>query len=86
MECPCTRTRLGSKGPLIHSFVRSSARRLCHADEAQQGGNSCLWCHCLDDIVVRMRKAMAMPWSKYGCFSTEIGVVQEWESVLWNLS
>ena len=77
MECSCTRTRLGSKGPLIHGFVRSSARLLCHADEGQQGRHSCLWCHCPDDIVVRMRKVLAMPWSKYVCFSAEIGDVQE---------
>ena len=38
-------TRLVSKGPLIHCFVRSWVRRatLCHSDEPQRGQNSCPW-------------------------------------------
>ena len=37
----------------------TGVNRLCHADEAKQGRNSC---HCLDDMAVRMCKVLARPW------------------------
>ena len=75
MECSCTRTRLGSKGPLIHSFVRSSARRLCHAYETQQSETAVYGCHCPDDMVVRMRRVLFILRSQYVFFSAVIGML-----------
>ena len=75
MECSCTRTRLGSKGPLIHGFVRLSARRLCHAYETQQSETAVYGCHCPDDMVVRMRRVLFILRSQYVFFSTVIGML-----------
>ena len=47
-------TRLVSKGPLQHGFVRSSTRRLCILMSPNKGGTVVLSCHCLDDMAVRM--------------------------------
>ena len=69
MECSCTRTPLGSKGPLIHGFVHSSARRLCHAYETQQSETAVYGCHCPDDMVVHMRRVLFIPRSRYEFFS-----------------
>ena len=75
MECSCIRTRLGSKGPLIHGFVCSSARRLCHAYETQQSETAVYGCHCPDDMVVRMRRVLFILRSQYVFFSTVIGML-----------
>ena len=58
MEFSCTRIRLGSKGPLIHGFVRSSARRLGHAHDTQQCDTAVYGYHCPDDMVVRMHQVL----------------------------
>ena len=76
MECSCTRTRLGSKGPLIHGFVRSSARRLCHAYETQQSETAVYGCHCPDDMVVQMCRVLFIPRSRYVFFSAVIGMLR----------
>ena len=75
MECSCTRTRLGSKGPLIHGFVHSSARRLCHAYETQQSETAVYGCHCPDDMVVQMCRVLFIPRSRYVFFSAVIGML-----------
>ena len=75
MECSCIRTRLGSKGPLIHGFVRSSARRLCHAYETQQSETAVYGCHYPDDMVVRMRRVLFILRSRYVFFSAVIGIL-----------
>ena len=71
MECSSTGTRLRSKGPLIHGFVHSSARRLCHAYETQQGETAVDGCHCPYDMVLRMRRVLFIPRSRYVFFSAE---------------
>ena len=75
MECSCIRTRLGSKGSLIHGFVRSSARRLCHAYETQQSETAVYGCHCPDDMVVRMPRVLFILRSRYVFFSAVIGIL-----------
>ena len=75
MECSCTRTRLGSKGHVIHGFVRSSARRLCHAYETQQSETAVYGCHYPDDMVVRMRRVLLIMRSRYVFFSAVIGLL-----------
>ena len=75
MQCSSTRTLLGSKGPLIHGFVRSSARRLCHAYETQQSETSVYGCHCPDDMVVRMPRVLFILQSRYVFFSAVIGML-----------
>ena len=47
------------KGRLHRAFSPISARRLCHADEAETAVHGCL---CQGDMAVRMRKALARPW------------------------
>ena len=63
------------KGPLIHGFVSSSARRLCHDYETQQSETAVYGCHCPDDIVIRMRRVLLILRSRYVFFSAVIGML-----------
>lgn len=47
-------TRLVSKGPMQHGFVRSSTRRLYMLKSPNKGDTVVHGCHCLDDMAVRM--------------------------------
>ena len=82
-ECSSIRTRLGSKGPFIHGFVHSSARRLCHDYDTQQGETAVDGCHCPDDMVVRMRRVLFIPRSRYVFFSAETGMLLRGENWCW---
>ena len=47
-------TRLVSKGPMQHGFVRSSTRRLCMLKSPNKGETVVHRCHRLNDMAVRM--------------------------------
>ena len=72
---------LGSKGPLIQGFVRSSAPRLCHAYETKQSETAVYGCHCPDDTDVHMRRVLFIPRSRYVFFSAVIGMVLRSENL-----
>ena len=66
-------TRLGSNGSLIQWFARSQTLRLMLMSP-NKGEATVHGCHCRGDMVVRMRKVMAIPRSWYVCFSAKIDI------------